>query len=104
MQPFLRNNGAARAFVNGQVVGNERLLWPFPAEAIAQLLQAAKNLIIVEDNYTSQLGRLIAEQTGIRIQRQVLKYDGRAFSQTEIESAIEQHVAGAESRLVISSP
>ncbi len=81
-----------------------RLLWPFPAEAIAQLLQAAKNLIIVEDNYTSQLGRLIAEQTGIRIQRQVLKYDGRAFSQTEIESAIEQHVAGAESRLVISSP
>ncbi len=81
-----------------------RMLRPFPAEAIARALSEASNLILIEDNFTGQLGQLIAEQTGIIIENRVLKYDGRPFSQTEIEHGIERQMAGHAGRLVLSHP
>jgi len=54
-------------------------LSPFPAWAVSKHLESAKNVVIVESNLTGQLGSLIKEQTGHRIQNAVLKNDGRPF-------------------------
>ncbi|MER3397918.1 MAG: hypothetical protein C4315_03455 [Chloroflexota bacterium] len=65
-----------------------RLMRPFPAEELKGLLSRAKNLILVEENYTGQLGALICEQTGISITRRVLKWDGRPFTQEELKEGL----------------
>ncbi len=54
-------------------------MWPFP-EAAEGLLREAKRLVLVEGNATGQLGRLIRQQTGIKIEEKILRYDGRPLS------------------------
>ncbi|OGD64419.1 hypothetical protein A2584_00640 [Candidatus Beckwithbacteria bacterium RIFOXYD1_FULL_50_11] len=60
------------------------LVWPFPEKTLAKLLASAKKLVTLECNSTGQLNRLIREQTGITIDRKLLKYDGRPFYPEEI--------------------
>ncbi len=71
-----------------------RLMRPFPAEDIEAILRKAKRLVLVEENYSGQLGSLIAEQTGIRIADRVLKFDGRPFSEDEMVAALRERFAG----------
>ena len=65
-----------------------RLMKPFPADPIEALLRRAKRLVLVEENYTGQLGSLIAEHTGVRIEQRILKYDGRPLSEDEMGRAL----------------
>ena len=59
-------------------------LWPFPAEETASMLDACRRTVAVEQNYTSQLARLIRMSTGRSVDRTVNKYDGRPFSPEDI--------------------
>ncbi|MEM4389246.1 MAG: 2-oxoacid:acceptor oxidoreductase subunit alpha [Candidatus Micrarchaeia archaeon] len=59
-------------------------LWPFKAAEAKELLSSAKNLVLVENNKTGQLGGLIREQTGIEFKHRLLKYSGRQFFPSEI--------------------
>ena len=64
-------------------------LWPFPVEQVKQVLKPASpagrskvessKVITVEGNSQGQLSKLITQETGIKIQNQILKYDGRPF-------------------------
>ncbi|MGH2378092.1 MAG: 2-oxoacid:acceptor oxidoreductase subunit alpha [Candidatus Limnocylindria bacterium] len=72
-----------------------RLMRPFPAEAIEKILRAAKRLVLIEENYTGQLGALLAEHTGVRIADRVLKFDGRPFSEDEVLAALRARFEGA---------
>lgn len=78
-----------------------RLMRPFPAEELKEVLGRAKNLILVEENYTGQLGALICEQTGISITRKVLKWDGRPFTQEELKEGLLKAM-GAEGTVLAS--
>lgn len=60
-----------------------RDLWPFPAEAAAEALQGGK-LVVVENNYTGQFRRLLQSETCIRVDRSILRYDGRPFSPEDV--------------------
>ncbi len=71
-----------------------RLMRPFPAEDIERLLRAAKHPVLLEENYSGQLGSLIAEHTGVRIEDKVLKFDGRPFSEDEVLAAIRARLDG----------
>ncbi|MDE3112675.1 MAG: 2-oxoacid:acceptor oxidoreductase subunit alpha [Chloroflexota bacterium] len=71
-----------------------RLMRPFPAEDVERILRSAKRLVLVEENYSGQLGAVIAEETGVRIEDRVLKYDGRPFSEDEIVAALRERFAG----------
>ncbi len=53
-----------------------------------------KNLILVENNSTGQLGNLIAEKTGIFIEdkNKILRYDGRPFLCDELKKEIENRL------------
>lgn len=58
-------------------------LSPFP-KWIKKELENAKSITIVENNASSCLSRVIAENTGIIVERKILKYDGRPFTPKDI--------------------
>ena len=55
-------------------------LWPFPRKKAQDALSGCKHFITVEQNASSQLGRLIRQQTGLSFYRAILKYDSRPFT------------------------
>ncbi len=55
-------------------------LAPFPTRIVGRELESARQIILVENNLTGMLGDIIAEQTGIIIDKKILKYDGRPFT------------------------
>jgi len=58
-------------------------------EEIIKAQKSGGKIILVENNSTGQLGRLIREKTGIKIKNRILKYDGRPFTSDELKSEIE---------------
>jgi 2-oxoglutarate ferredoxin oxidoreductase subunit alpha len=66
-----------------------RLMRPFPAAEVEEILRGAKKLVLVEENYSGQLGSLIREHTGVLIEHRVLKFDGRPFSEDELVAAFD---------------
>ena len=76
------------------------LIWPFPAQAVTRILQKAKKVINIEMNYSGQMASLIRRETGIKIQHNVLKWNGRPMSETEIFNAVKE-IAGKSSEKVV---
>ena len=67
-------------------------LWPLPVEATERALRACRRTVAVEQNFTSQLAKLIRMTTGIDMDRTLNKYDGRPFAPEEIVAALGQEV------------
>ncbi|MEM3709217.1 MAG: 2-oxoglutarate ferredoxin oxidoreductase subunit alpha, partial [Nitrososphaerales archaeon] len=53
-----------------------------------EFLQRAEKVIDVEMNYSGQLGGIIREKTGISMDFQILKYNGRPMTTTEVYNAL----------------
>src|SRR5205807_5938555 len=66
-----------------------RLMRPFPAQAIGDILRKAKKIVSIEENYSGQLAQLVQEQTGVMIDQRINKFDGRPFSEDEVVNALE---------------
>jgi 2-oxoglutarate ferredoxin oxidoreductase subunit alpha len=64
-------------------------LWPFPAERVAEVFKLAKRKVIIENNSTGQLSRLLRAETGLEVDDKILKYDGRCFTAAYIFSALD---------------
>lgn len=79
---ILRNNGMDIGALHFQDI------WPFPGDAVKDILNKNQTIIMVEQNSTAQLGRLICEQTGIQYSHAVLKYDGRPFFPNDIANQV----------------
>lgn len=62
---------------------------PFPSKSIIEFCQN-RRVLLIEQNISAQLGGLIAEKTGIKIENQFLKYDGRPFFPEEIVEKVKQ--------------
>lgn len=64
------------------------------SDKIKKEMQDAKNIILVEENNTGQLGRLLREKTGIEIlaKNRILKYDGRPFYCDELKKELEKRL------------
>ena len=57
---------------------------PFPAEEFMKKIGKYNKLVVIENNMTSQLGKLIKSNTCIKISDYFLKYDGRPFNPEDI--------------------
>lgn len=68
------------------------LTWanPFPVQMVSKIMKKAQKVLNVECNYSAQMGGLIREKTGIEIQNNLLKYDGRPFYPEEIITQIKK--------------
>ena len=79
-----------------------RLMRPFPADAVAAILRNARLTVLIENNYSAQLGALIAEQTGVALDHHVLKYDGRPFSRNEIVEGVRAALSEQKKEVMVS--
>jgi len=59
-------------------------LSPFPKKKIAKELRECKSVVGVEANFLGQLCDLIFANTGIEINKRILKYDSREFAPCEL--------------------
>ena len=64
------------------------------SKRIKKEMEKAKNVILVENNLTGQMGRLLREKTGISIKEKnrILKYDGRPFWTDELRNEIKRRL------------
>jgi 2-oxoglutarate ferredoxin oxidoreductase subunit alpha len=83
-----------------------RLMRPFPVAGVAAALRNAKRLVLVENNYSGQLGQVIRAETGIDIADGILKYDGRPFSEEDVVRGLKRALAGTRGmqRLATEGP
>jgi 2-oxoglutarate ferredoxin oxidoreductase subunit alpha len=82
-----------------------RLLWPFPTEAVRQLLETATPSVLIECSYSSQLDLLFQQQLGAGCDYQVVKYSGRPISGEALVTVLQSiHAGVAETRIVLRNP
>ncbi len=65
-------------------------LSPFPSKEIHDMLTKYDVKIDIENNFTGQLAGLIMEKTGVKIDKLLLKYDGRPFNPMEIVEYVKE--------------
>jgi 2-oxoglutarate ferredoxin oxidoreductase subunit alpha len=67
-------------------------LWPLPEQELRQILGSCRRTVVVEQNYTSQLGMLLRMTTGFEANVTLTKYDGRPFGPDYIAAAVRREV------------
>ncbi|AGK60348.1 2-oxoacid:acceptor oxidoreductase, alpha subunit [Archaeoglobus sulfaticallidus PM70-1] len=78
-----------------------KLLSPFPSRLIESVIRDYSEVVLVEENYLAQLGKLISMECGIKIDRTILKFSGRCFYRNEVVEAVERIMRG-ENRVVVN--
>jgi len=70
------------------------LIWmlPFPTEEVRKHMDSSQKTVLVEGNFTAQLGSLIRENTGKKVDHKILKYDGRPFYPEDIVRGMKEVV------------
>ncbi|MFJ7751859.1 2-oxoacid:acceptor oxidoreductase subunit alpha [Peribacillus muralis] len=64
-----------------------RLIHPFPADEVLDLVQSAKKVVVIENNATGQLANIIKMNVGhVNKIKSILKYDGNPFLPHEIHT------------------
>jgi 2-oxoglutarate ferredoxin oxidoreductase subunit alpha len=61
--------------------------------SVGSILKEAADLMVVEQNYTGQLARLLRRETGVLIEKSYLKYDGEPIYPIEVVNAVKQYVS-----------
>jgi len=59
-------------------------VYPLATTTLVPLLTRAKKTLLIEANFSGQLGHLIRAETGVAFPDRFLKYDGEPFTPTEI--------------------
>ena len=68
-------------------------IWPFPVAAVSSVLDNRAKSIVIENNATAQLARLIRRETGHKVSGSILKFDGRPFSPRYIVNHLKREVS-----------
>lgn len=69
-------------------------LWPLPVSRVTQLLPRVRWSFCVENNATGQFAGLLRRETGLIVNHQVLKYDGRPFDSHQVAREVLERVSG----------
>ncbi len=65
-------------------------LWPLPQDRLSALFKNLKKCLLIENNSTAQLGRLLKMITGLEIENKLLKYSGRPIYPHEVLAKVEE--------------
>jgi len=87
---------------HGIVANHLQIRWlvPLQSEAIARALSGARNLVVVENNYSGQFARYLRSETGIAADAHIRKYDGEPFMPHHVVNGVEKILAGKTTRYV----
>lgn len=69
-------------------------LWPLPMSRVTQLIPRARWSFCVENNATGQFAGLLRRETGLTVDHQILKFDGRPFDSHQVAREVLKHVSG----------
>jgi 2-oxoglutarate ferredoxin oxidoreductase subunit alpha len=77
---------------NGIDVGFLQVLYmsPFPTQKVRESLANKGKIILIENNYSAQLGSLLKEHVHVRPHHKIVKYDGRAFNVDELHLRLKE--------------
>jgi 2-oxoglutarate ferredoxin oxidoreductase subunit alpha len=78
-----------------------KLIKPFPKE-ISSIIKTSKKTVCVEQNFSGQLRSYIASETGIIIENQILKYNGRPMRYDEVSEGLDKIMEG-ERKVVLNA-
>lgn len=82
-----------------------RLMRPFPGDELAEVLEGASPLVLVEANFSGQFGEQLRMHTGIAPDHKILKYNGRPIAARELLGAVADIRKGdADERIVLRNP
>ena len=86
----------------GIVANHLPIKWivPFHAEAVIEIVNNARQTIIVENNYSGQFFRYLRSETGLSIDGHIRKYDGEPFMPHHLVEGVVEQVAGRTSHFV----
>lgn len=74
-------------------------VWPFPTTATKEALAKTKYTVSVEQNFTSQLSKLIRQETCHQVNKEITKYDGLPFNPEalvrELQEVLKQALVSA---------
>ena len=73
---------------------------PLQSEAIGRALSGARNIVVVENNYSGQFARYLRSETGIAADAHIRKYDGEPFMPHHVVNGVEKILAGKTTRYV----
>ncbi len=65
-------------------------LYPFALDFVNEFIEKTNKNVVVENNKTSQLSKLIMLNTGFKIKNKILKYNGRQFEPEDIITALRE--------------
>jgi 2-oxoglutarate ferredoxin oxidoreductase subunit alpha len=84
------------------VVNNLQIKWlvPLHADAILNVLNNSKRVIIVENNYSGQFARYLRSETSFVADAHIRKYDGEPFMPHHIVEGVKQILSGATTQYV----
>ena len=77
-----------------------RWLVPLQSEQIRKALSGARNLVIVENNYSGQFARYLRSETGIAADAHIRKYDGEPFLPHHLTDGVKKILAGRTNKYV----
>ena len=87
---------------HGIVANHLQIRWlvPLQSEAIGRALSGARNIVVVENNYSGQFARYLRSETGIAADAHIRKYDGEPFMPHHVVNGVEKILAGKTTRYV----
>ncbi|GAB6946354.1 2-oxoacid:ferredoxin oxidoreductase subunit alpha [Vulcanisaeta sp. JCM 16161] len=79
-----------------------RMFIPFPRNSLTKFANevGANNLIAVEHNYMAQASKLVAMNTGVMINKSIVKYTGRPMYVHELVNAVKNVLRGSTREVV----
>ena len=66
---------------------------PFHAQAVIDVVENARNTIVVENNYSGQFFRYFRSETGLNVNGHIRKYDGEPFMPHHIVDGVKEQLA-----------
>jgi len=66
-------------------------LWPLKTNKLLDFFKKNKNVHLIEDNATGQLGQLITQQTGLNFIGKLLKWNGRPFYVEDVLDYVDKY-------------
>lgn len=79
----------ARLAIKGLSLLHYKQVYPLHLDT-ANYLKKAERVVIIENNATGQFGKLIRQNTGIDIDKKILKYSGLNFTLEEVIESLEK--------------
>ncbi len=83
-----------------------KMFVPFPSAYVISVINrfTPNKTILVEHSYTAQAGKVIAMNTGITIEKKILKYTGRPIYKNELKNAIKKVLNGRKKVVLRHGP